>query len=85
MPEDDRILILLEQARIDQAGQIASQVADDFDGAPVAFGSDQTLSVSLSVGVTQLTADDIPEAIVGRLNRAVQRVAMRGGSGVEVG
>ena len=83
--EDDRILMLLEDTRTDEAEQIAGRIVDAFDGDPVAFGADLTLAVSLSIGITQLTEDDIPEAIVGRLNRAVQRVAMRGGSGIEIG
>lgn len=81
--EDDRILVLLENTRLHAAESTAADITDAFEDEPVSFGASQMLQVHLSIGVSEQTLDDIPEAIVGRLNRAVQRVAMRGGAGFE--
>lgn len=43
----------------------------------------RAFAVSFSAAVTPMAVDDLPEAIVGRLSRAVQRVMMGGGDRTE--
>ncbi|MGH1358903.1 MAG: hypothetical protein ACRBC3_09085 [Burkholderiaceae bacterium] len=77
--EDQRLLLLVDSASVGELESLADEITDLFREKPIEFGEDQTRQLTVSVGATSLTMEDFPEAVVGRLSRAVQRVAMSGG------
>lgn len=77
--EDNRLLLLVESASVSELEELADQVAEVFRDNPLEFGENLTRQITVSVGATTLTMEDFPEAVVGRLSRAVQRIAMKGG------
>lgn len=81
--EDRRILVLIEPNGSQSAEALAEACVEIFVDRPVGNSLDVPRQISVSVGVTSLTEEDIPEAVIGRLSRAVQRVAMRGGNNAE--
>ncbi|MGB7181208.1 MAG: diguanylate cyclase [Burkholderiaceae bacterium] len=80
--EDQKILVLLASTSLSSAEALAARIVEDFSAAPMVAGAVKR-TISVSVGAVAVTEDDIPEGVLGRLNRAVQRVAMRGGCGFE--
>ncbi len=79
---DEEVLLVLLEGLAPQAAADAMD-AIRVDAGRIVLGA-RRFPVSYSAAVTGIRADDLPEAIVGRLSRALQRVMMGGGERTEV-
>ncbi|MEZ5653070.1 MAG: hypothetical protein R3E87_21255 [Burkholderiaceae bacterium] len=78
--DDEMLLMLFDDAEPERA--VAHFMGGREDAGRIRLG-DQRFAVGFSAAVTEIRRDDLPEAIVGRLCRALQRVMMSGSDQVE--
>ncbi|MEZ5659949.1 MAG: hypothetical protein R3E83_15855 [Burkholderiaceae bacterium] len=78
--DEEMLLVLFEDRPAQEAADSFEALRDD--AGRIQLGESR-FAVGFSAAVTEIREDDLPEAIVGRLCRALQRVMMGGGAAIE--